>query len=162
MVVHWTMTSNDPVQCTAKSQGISRHESGLVCTKYLCFSCSESAPESLIFAWWSFYARLSQSTPHSSWVRPSYGIPSVNSRSDICMGCGCATWIDQNHKSHNAPVPYPTMHHFVTEMCTCVHFLLQNGALWDIYPMHCGMCEMFYWYGIFGQNVWSVNCIQTF
>ena len=25
------------------------------------------------------------------------------------------------HKSHNATVPYPTMHHFVTEMCTCVH-----------------------------------------
>ena len=25
------------------------------------------------------------------------------------------------HKSHNAAVPYPTMHHFVTEMCTCVH-----------------------------------------
>ena len=47
--------------------------------------------------------------------------------------------IDQSHKSHNAPVPYPTMHHFVTEMCT---FLLQNGALWDIYPMHYGICEM--------------------
>ena len=26
--------------------------------------------------------------------------------------------IDLLHKSHNAPVPYPTMHHFVTEMCT--------------------------------------------
>ena len=24
------------------------------------------------------------------------------------------------HKSHKAPVPYPTMHHFVTEMCTRV------------------------------------------
>ena len=39
--------------------------------------------------------------------------------------------INQSHKSHNAPVPYPTMHHFVTEMCTCVHFL-----------MHCGICKM--------------------
>ena len=29
--------------------------------------------------------------------------------------------IDQSHKAHNAPVLYPTMHHFVTEMCTCVH-----------------------------------------
>ena len=38
-------------------------------------------------------------------------------------------WIDLLQKSHNAPVSYPTMHHFVTEMCT---FLLQNGALWDI------------------------------
>ena len=38
-------------------------------------------------------------------------------------------------KSHNAPVPYPTMHHFVTEM-------LQNGALWDICLMHHGICVM--------------------
>ena len=30
---------------------------------------------------------------------------------------------------HNAP--------FVTEMCT---FLLQNDALWDMGPMHCGVC----------------------
>ena len=40
---------------------------------------------------------------------------------------------------HNAPVPYPTIHHIVTEMCT---FLLQNGALQDICPMHCRICEM--------------------
>ena len=43
------------------------------------------------------------------------------------------------YKSHNAPVTIPTVHHFVTEMCT---FLLQNGALWDIHPMHCGICEI--------------------
>ena len=47
--------------------------------------------------------------------------------------------IDPSHKSHNAPVPYPLMHHFVTEMCT---FLLQNGALWDICLMLCRICEM--------------------
>ena len=41
------------------------------------------------------------------------------------------------YKSHNASLPYPTMHHFVTEMCTCV--LLQNGALWDIYLMLCAI-----------------------
>ena len=29
--------------------------------------------------------------------------------------------IDLLHKSHNAPVPYSTMQHFVTEMCRCVH-----------------------------------------
>ena len=29
--------------------------------------------------------------------------------------------IDVLHKSQSAPFPYPTMHHFVTEMCTCVH-----------------------------------------
>ena len=30
--------------------------------------------------------------------------------------------IDLLHNSHNAPVPYLTMHHFVTEMCMCPHF----------------------------------------
>ena len=36
--------------------------------------------------------------------------------------------VQQMNPSHNVSVSYPTMHHFVTEMCT---FLLQNGALWD-------------------------------
>ena len=56
--------------------------------------------------------------------------------------------IDQSHKSHNAPVPYPTIHHFVIEMCT---FQLQTGALWDILAhfcykvLHCGIfCLMHY------------------
>ena len=43
------------------------------------------------------------------------------------------------HKSHNASDKYPTMHHFVTEMCTCVHISVTKwcivgygtGALWD-------------------------------
>ena len=51
------------------------------------------------------------------------------------------TWIDLLQKSHNAPVPYPTMHHFVTEMCTCVHISVTNwcivgyllDALWDLW-----------------------------
>ena len=29
--------------------------------------------------------------------------------------------IDISHKSQDALFPYPTMQHFVTEMCTCVH-----------------------------------------
>ena len=52
-----------------------------------------------------------------------------------------ANAIDPSRKSQNASVPYPTMQHFVTEMCT---FLLQNVALWDICLMHCGICEMGY------------------
>ena len=35
--------------------------------------------------------------------------------------------------SHNAPFCNRNVH-----VCT---FLLQNGALWDIYLMHCGICE---------------------
>ena len=34
-------------------------------------------------------------------------------------------------KSHNAPVPYPTMHHFVTEMCIHAHFCYK--------VVHCGI-----------------------
>ena len=34
-------------------------------------------------------------------------------------------YIDLSHKSHDAPVPYPTMHRFVTEVYTCVHIALQ-------------------------------------
>ena len=41
-----------------------------------------------------------------------------------------------SHKSYNAPVPYPTMHHLLTEMCTC-KFLSHNGALWDMGRVHC-------------------------
>ena len=55
---------------------------------------------------------------------------------------GCFTGIgaiDPDRKSHNASVPYPTMHDFVTHVCT---FLLQNGALWDICLMDYGICEM--------------------
>ena len=53
--------------------------------------------------------------------------------------------IDPLCKSHNAPVPYPTMQHFVTEMCTHVNIfvtkcgIVGNGALWDICLMHCGI-----------------------
>ena len=43
------------------------------------------------------------------------------------------------HKFPDVPVPYTTMCLFVTETCT---FLLQNGALWDIGLMHCGVFEM--------------------
>ena len=50
--------------------------------------------------------------------------------------------IDLIHKSHNAPVPYPTMHYFVSDMCTCFTFLLQNDAMHDICLMHCGIWAM--------------------
>ena len=49
--------------------------------------------------------------------------------------------IDMSHKSHSASDKYPKMHHFVAEMCTHVHILLQCSALWDIYLMHCGIYE---------------------
>ena len=45
--------------------------------------------------------------------------------------------IEQSHKSHNVPVPYPTMHHseqkcayFCSEWCIVGY---QTGALWDLW-----------------------------
>ena len=38
----------------------------------------------------------------------------------------------QSHKSHNALDKYPSMHHFVIEICTRALFLLQSGVLWDM------------------------------
>ena len=48
--------------------------------------------------------------------------------------------IDLSHKSQNAPVPYPTMHHSVTKMYTCVHISVTKwcivgylfDALWEM------------------------------
>ena len=55
---------------------------------------------------------------------------------------GCTIFFkstDQIPKSHNAPVPYLTIHHFGTEMCT---FLFQCCALWDMGQVGCGICEI--------------------
>ena len=49
--------------------------------------------------------------------------------------------IDLLHNYHDAPAPYPTMRHFVTEMCTCVHISVTkwcivgylSNALWDLW-----------------------------
>ena len=58
--------------------------------------------------------------------------------------------LDPSHKPHNASATYPTMHHFVTEMCTRVHISVTKwyiagyriGALWDMRPLHYWICEM--------------------
>ena len=55
---------------------------------------------------------------------------------------------DLSHNSHNASNKYPTMHHFVTEMCTHVHIsvtkwcIVEYGtdALWDMGLVNCGIC----------------------
>ena len=47
--------------------------------------------------------------------------------------------IDESHKSHNAHVPYPSMHHFGAEMCT---FLLKSSALCDMAQVHYGIREI--------------------
>ena len=37
--------------------------------------------------------------------------------------------LDLLHKSHNAPVSYSTMHHSVTEMCTCVYISVTKWCI---------------------------------
>ena len=51
----------------------------------------------------------------------------------------CLGTIEQSHESHNALLPYPTIHYFWGKMCT---FLLQSGVLWGIGQVHCGICEI--------------------
>ena len=47
--------------------------------------------------------------------------------------------LKSSNKSHTILNRYPTMCHFVTEMCT---LLLQNDVLWDIGMVHCGICAI--------------------
>ena len=63
-----------------------------------------------------------------------------------CLSVQTSIWtnavlIDLLRKPHNAPVPYSTMHHFVTEMCTCVHISVTKwcivgylyNVLWELW-----------------------------
>ena len=50
--------------------------------------------------------------------------------------------IDLFQKSHNATASHVTMHHFVSEMCSCVHISVTNAALWDICLILWGICKM--------------------
>ena len=50
-----------------------------------------------------------------------------------------ASVVEPSHKSHNAFNKYPTMHHFVTEICTYVHISATKIPLWDIRLVHCGI-----------------------
>ena len=61
--------------------------------------------------------------------------------------------IDLIDKSHNAPLPYPTMHHSEQN----VHISVLNGVfLWDMGQVHHGICEIgllrFHWHFPFNEN----------
>ena len=55
---------------------------------------------------------------------------------DEGMAQGITAEIDQSHNSHNAPVPYPTMHRSEQK---CAHFC---SELWDMGQAHRGICEL--------------------
>ena len=75
----------------------------------------------------------------------TYVVLEKNSQGEIsqshacwCPGpCQMVKLYHSSHKSHNALDKYLTIFHFLTEMCT---FWLQNGALWDMGLVHCGIC----------------------
>ena len=58
----------------------------------------------------------------------------------VIVWCWACLSTDPSQESHNASDKYPTMHYFVTEMCTHVHISVtkqcivgyENGALWDL------------------------------
>ena len=60
--------------------------------------------------------------------------------------------VHRSHKFHSASDIYPTMHHFVTEMCTHVHISVTNwcnvgcgtDAFWDMALVHCGIVNLVY------------------
>ena len=56
--------------------------------------------------------------PHSQDISIGSG-RQLATREKLKLGCGPLHPVDLLHKSHSAPVPYPTMHHFVTEMSMC-------------------------------------------
>ena len=53
--------------------------------------------------------------------------------------------IELPHKSHNASDKYPTMHHFVTEMCTYVHISVTKWCIvgYGIGAV-CDLCDINY------------------
>ena len=65
----------------------------------------------------------------------------INHRTHDCHNSTERTvWIGLSHKSHNAPVTYPTMHNLVTEICTCVHISVTKWCIvgywsdaWDLW-----------------------------
>ena len=52
-------------------------------------------------------------------------------------------WTDLSNKFHNAPVPYPTMLHFVAEMCTYVHISVTKSCI--VGYLCDAVCDLWEW-----------------
>ena len=51
---------------------------------------------------------------------------------------------DQSHKSHNSSNKYPTIHHFVTEMCTHAHISATKYCIVGYEDCIVGFVKLFY------------------
>ena len=78
--------------------------------------------------------------------------------------------IDPSHKSHNASDKYPTMHHFVTEMCTHAHFCYKmlhcgirhsTGAFWDLWDCSIVLAHPVIIYGRTSPLLFSTLLMNT-
>ena len=89
------------------------------------FNLSSATPPSLtIICCQNIHNRQAPHSLHTNSMM-SYGMSFVSSKHDRCA----TSTIDLLHKSNDAPVLYPTMHHFVTEMCTCVHISVTKWCI---------------------------------
>ena len=101
--------------------------------KYLQFA--ERLFANQVVSVWGHSASLHQ---HHHWALSWCEEKPVNNTETIGFP---TSQIDPLHKSHNTPVQYPKIHHFVTEMCTCVHISVTkwcivgylSNALWDLW-----------------------------
>ena len=62
--------------------------------------------------------------------------------------------INHFRKSHTTLVPYPTIYHIGTEICT---FLFQSGVLWIMGQLHLGICEIALSYG--SLHLWWIGIV---
>ena len=72
--------------------------------------------------------------PGSIWIRRFYNCIHNSYHVNQWVGTNEMNSKDQLLKSHDAPVPCPTMHHFVTEICACFCYkMLHYGTfVWCI------------------------------
>ena len=107
-----------------------------LCSSKQDMSKSLEMKKKIYYRMWSYYCLINflQNTdnkhPHSSPVRVSYGVCFV--RSNLCSDVVIPVLYrnrDLIPKSHNASVPYPIVHKFVTEICTCVHIAVSKWCI---------------------------------
>ena len=117
-----------------------------ICVSYgfLC-TPSDNLSNSIHFSdlWFkfnSFHAAIRRLRPHSIIIMTADVLTLCAARSSavmiltVCVISGSLSSIRTDfgcllHKSHNAIVPYHTMHHFVKEMWTCVHISVTKWCL---------------------------------
>ena len=85
-------------------------------------------------------------TPHSTSVRVKYWVFLCVQTLIKYLHLSLSHYVilryrDPFHKSHNALDEYPTMHHFVTEMCMHMHISVTKWCIMGL--VHCGICESY-------------------